>query len=45
MTSANSTTTLIDLSHVIEEGMATFKGCPGPHLCDYWTREDSASSL
>ena len=34
---------LIDLSHVIEEGMATFKGFPGPHLCDYWTREASAA--
>jgi arylformamidase len=35
---------LIDLSHVIEEGMTTFKGLPGPHLCDYWTREASASN-
>lgn len=34
---------LIDLSHLIEEGMVTFKGFPGPILCDYWTREDSAS--
>ena len=34
---------LVDLSHVIEEGMTTFKGFPGPILCDYWTREDSAS--
>ncbi|MDQ3077735.1 MAG: cyclase family protein [Pseudomonadota bacterium] len=34
---------LIDLSHTIEEGMTTFKGFPGPMLCDYWTREDSAS--
>ena len=34
--------TLIDLSHVIEEGMTTFKGLPGPHLCDYWSREASA---
>jgi len=35
---------LIDLSHVIEEGMTTFKGLPGPQLCDYWTREDSAAN-
>ncbi len=35
--------TLVDLSHVIEEGMTTFKGFPGPHLCDYWTREASAA--
>jgi kynurenine formamidase len=34
---------LIDLSHEIEEGMVTFKGLPGPHICDYWTREESAS--
>ncbi len=36
-------TRLIDLSHVIEEGMTTFKGFPGPILCDYWTREASAA--
>ena len=35
---------LIDLSHVIEEGMTTYKGFPGPHLCDYWTRESSAAN-
>ena len=23
--------------------MTTFKGLPGPHLCDYWSREDSAA--
>ena len=34
---------LIDLSHVIEEGMTTFKGFPGPILCYYWTREASAA--
>ena len=36
---------LIDLSHVIEEGMTTYKGLPGPHLCDYWTREASAANF
>lgn len=35
---------LIDLSHVIEEGMTTYKGLPGPHLCDFWSREDSAAN-
>ena len=35
---------LVDLSHVIEEGMTTFKGLPGPHICDYWTREASAAN-
>ena len=34
---------LIDLSHVIEAGMTTFKEFPGPILCDYWTREASAA--
>ena len=33
---------LIDLSHVIEHGMTTFAGLPGPHICDYWTRAQSA---
>ena len=36
--------TLIDLSHVIEQGMTTFKGLPGPHICDYWSREASAAN-
>jgi kynurenine formamidase len=35
--------TLVDLSHVIEAGMVTYKGLPGPHICDYWTREQSAA--
>ena len=34
---------LFDLSHVIEHDMITFKGLPGPHICDYWTREASAA--
>jgi len=33
--------TLIDLSHRIENGMTTYKGLPGPHICDFWTREMS----
>jgi kynurenine formamidase len=33
---------LIDLSHVIEHGMVTYQGLPGPHICDFWTREGSA---
>src|ERR1700750_580525 len=32
---------LIDLSHVIEAGMTTYKGLPGPTICDYWEREAS----
>ncbi|MEA3045166.1 MAG: arylformamidase [Sphingomonadales bacterium] len=35
--------TLIDLSHLIEAGMTTYKGLPGPHICDYWTRQHSAA--
>jgi kynurenine formamidase len=35
---------LVDLSHVIEAGMTTFKGLPGPHICDYWSREASAAN-
>ena len=35
---------IIDLSHVIEAGMTTYKGLPGPHICDYWTREASAAN-
>ena len=34
---------LIDLSHNIEDGMATYQGLPGPHICDFWTREGSAA--
>jgi kynurenine formamidase len=37
-------TKLVDLSHVIEAGMTTFKGLPGPHICDYWSRETSAAN-
>ena len=36
--------TIVDLSHVIEQGMTTYKGLPGPHICDYWTREASAAN-
>lgn len=32
---------LIDLSHVIEDGMITYKGLPAPIICDYLSREDS----
>ena len=35
---------IVDLSHVIEDGMVTYKGLPGPHICDFWTRESSASN-
>ena len=35
---------LVDLSHLIEGGMTTYKGLPGPHICDYWSREASAAN-
>jgi arylformamidase len=31
----------IDLSHVIESGMITYKGFPAPLVCDYMSREES----
>ena len=37
-------TRIVDLSHVIEDGMVTYKGLPGPHICDFWTREASAAN-
>jgi arylformamidase len=33
----------LDLSHVIEDGMITYKGLPAPHVCDFLSREASAS--
>jgi kynurenine formamidase len=35
---------VIDLSHLIEDGMTTYKGLPGPHICDFWSREASAAN-
>ena len=35
---------IVDLSHVIEDGMTTYPGLPGPQICDYWTREGSAAN-
>ncbi len=34
---------LVDLSHLIKPGMVTYKGLPGPLVCDYWSREASAA--
>jgi hypothetical protein len=38
------TTRVIDLSHVIHGGMVTYKGLPGPHICDFMSREQSAAN-
>ena len=35
---------IVDLSHVITEGMVTYKGLPGPHICDFLSRERSAAN-
>jgi kynurenine formamidase len=35
---------IVDLSHLIEAGMTTYPGLPGPHICDFWTREGSAAN-
>jgi len=32
---------LVDLSHVIEHGLITYKGLPAPIICDYLSREES----
>lgn len=32
---------LIDLSHVVEHGMTTYPGLPGPLVCDFLSRADS----
>ena len=32
---------MVDLSHVIEHGMITYKGLPGPVIGDFLSREDS----
>jgi arylformamidase len=33
--------TLIDLSHIIFDGLVTYKGLPAPVICDYLSRENS----
>jgi kynurenine formamidase len=35
---------IVDLSHTIEHGMVTFKGLPGPVICDYLSREASRAN-
>ena len=41
MPSAKSSPTLIDVSHVVEAGMITYKGLPAPVICDFLSREAS----
>jgi arylformamidase len=35
---------IVDLSHVIEHGMTTYQGLPGPVICDFWERQGSAAN-
>jgi len=39
-----STERLIDLSHIIFDGLITYKGLPAPIICDYLSRENSKSN-
>lgn len=39
--SSPATARLIDVSHVVEDGMITYKGLPAPIICDYLSREAS----
>jgi kynurenine formamidase len=34
---------LFDVSHVVEQGMITYKGLPAPLICDFLSREQSRS--
>jgi arylformamidase len=34
---------LVDVSHVVEHGMITYKGLPAPVVCDFLSREQSRS--
>ena len=41
MTVVRSPGRLIDVSHVVEHGMVTYKGLPAPIICDYLSRQQS----
>jgi arylformamidase len=34
---------LVDVSHVVENGMITYRGLPAPLICDFLSREESRS--
>ncbi|MEO8692951.1 MAG: cyclase family protein [Acidimicrobiales bacterium] len=40
---SEATSRFVDLSHVIEDGMSTYPGLPGPAICDFISFEDSHS--
>ncbi len=35
------TKVFVELSHIIEDGMVTYRGLPVPVICDFWSHEDS----
>jgi arylformamidase len=37
-------TRLVELNHVIEDGMITYKGLPAPIICDFLSRSDSRAN-
>ena len=37
--------TLVDLSHTVEHGLETYRGLPGPIICNFLTREGSPRDL
>jgi arylformamidase len=39
--SKHDTENLVDVTHVVEHGMITYKGLPAPIICDYLSREES----
>ena len=41
MSGNGSNRAIVEVSHVIESGMITYKGLPAPVVCDYLTREES----
>jgi kynurenine formamidase len=43
MGAAPEQTMLVDVSHVVEHGMITYKGLPAPLICDFLSREHSRS--
>jgi len=38
---SQKTSVFVDLSHIIEDGLVTYKGLPAPIICDYLSREKS----
>jgi arylformamidase len=37
----SSRSSFVDLSHIIEDGLVTYKGLPAPIICDYLSRKES----